>query len=117
MPEVGTYEFVAAEEIQAGTELSADSLSHHLGKSNSGYTVELVECFDYESYDMVTIHLCAIDKPKKVESAALEFDWSKFDVEIGGTLDDEDFKEGFVKTKEFTSHVWLYEYVIEFIKL
>lgn len=49
--------------------------------------------------------LMAAETAVRLENCVLEFDWSKFDVGIGDSLDADDFEVGFVKTEGFSSRV------------
>lgn len=94
--------------LSKGDEVDIADLHSKLCENKNGLVMKAVEYEDYETSDYINITLLAVDQPIKLEDITLEFDWSKFEAEIGGTLSPLNFKDGFIKNDGITSNVEFY---------
>lgn len=91
--------------IKKGQAIEVSSLRTALETGESGFTVAKVEIFELGDDITIKISVYANDGPEKLENIVIEFDWSKFEVELGGTIGSKNFKEGFIKADKLTSKV------------
>lgn len=91
--------------IRRGEQKQVSEMETYLGTGETGFTVAKVDASDWEENSIIEISVYANEGLEKLENVVIDLDWSKFEAEIGGLLDTENFKEGFIKNDKFTSKV------------
>lgn len=93
------------ESIEKGEQIQVSEMRTALETGETGFTVAKIETAELGERTIIYIRVYANDSYERLDNITIEFDWSKFDAEIGGLLDMQSFKEGFVKNDKFTSKV------------
>lgn len=91
--------------IEKGEQIQVSDMRTVLETGETGFTVAKVESSELGERTIIYIRVYANESFEKLDNLVIEFDWSKFEVEIGGLLNMQSFKEGFVKNDKFTSKV------------
>ena len=91
--------------IEKGEQVQVSEMRTVLETGETGFTVAKIETSKLGEKTIIYIRVYANDSYEGLDNIAIEFDWSKFEAEIGGLLDMQSFKEGFVKNDKFTSKV------------